>query len=175
MLDRRVGIPITLSVLAMEVGRRAGVLLDGVGLPGHFLVRTRSQPTVFLDPFAAGRQLDVDGCAELFRRSQGDAVPFDEALLAPVGSRAILARLLGNLRANYAQQGERSALVWVLRLRSAIPGVPLAERRDLASALAADGRFDEAAGELERLAGQVDESSAQKLLMRAGQLRAQLN
>jgi regulator of sirC expression with transglutaminase-like and TPR domain len=175
VLDRRVGIPITLSVLAIEVGRRAGVLLDGVGMPGHFLVRTRGEPTVYLDPFAAGRRLDVDGCAELFRRSQGGRVPFDETLLAPVGPRAILARLLANLRANYAQQGDRQALVWVLRLRCSIPGVPLAERRDLASALAADGRFGEAARELERLAEQVDDPSAEKLRVRAGQLRAQLN
>ena len=175
VLDRRLGIPISLSVLAMEVGRRAGVALDGVGLPGHFLVRTRSEPTVFLDAFAQGHRLDVGGCAELFARSQGGGVPFDEALLQPVGPRLILARLLGNLRANYAQRGDRAGLVWVLRLRSRIPGVPLAERRDLASALAADGRFDEAAAELDDLAGHVGEPSAEKLRARSRQLRAQLN
>jgi regulator of sirC expression with transglutaminase-like and TPR domain len=175
VLERRVGIPLTLSVLAMEVGRRVGVPLEGVGMPGHFLVRTRSDPPAFFDPFGGGRQLDVDGCADLLRQAQGNQVPFSIDLLDAVGPRAIVARLLANLRATYEQRGDRRALLWVLRLRSRIPGVPLVELRALASALASAGRFDEAAAELERLAGQIDEVPAGKLRSRARQLRALLN
>jgi len=61
VLERRVGIPIALSVVTMEVGRRLGVALDGVGMPGHFLVRHRADPATFLDPFDHGRRLDDQG------------------------------------------------------------------------------------------------------------------
>lgn len=144
-------------------------------MPGHFLVRSRSDPPTFLDPFGGGRQLDVAGCEALLRQTQGDQVPFSVDLLDPVGPRAIVARLLANLRATYEQRGDRRGLVWVLRLRSRIPGMPLVESRALASALASAGHFDEAATELERLAGQVDEAPADKLRSRAKQLRALLN
>ncbi|MEA3214863.1 MAG: hypothetical protein QOJ19_1019 [Acidimicrobiia bacterium] len=175
VLDRRLGIPLSLSILTMEIGRRVGITLDGVGMPGHFLVRTRSDPPTFLDPFNGGRQLDVDGCADLLRQAGGDQVPFSIDLVDAVGSRAIVARLLGNLRATYEQRGDRHGLVWALRLRSRIPGMPLVEVRALASALASAGQFDEAAAELERLAGQVDKVPADKLRSRARQLRALLN
>src|SRR5437764_7768135 len=58
VLQRRLGIPISLSVLTMEVGRRLGIGLDGVGMPGHFLVRPAAAPATFADPFDGGRRLD---------------------------------------------------------------------------------------------------------------------
>jgi regulator of sirC expression with transglutaminase-like and TPR domain len=175
VLDRHRGIPLSLSMLTIEVARRAGLSLDGVGMPGHFLVRTRNEPPMFVDPFGGGARLDVDGCAELFRRGQGAEAPFDVGLLDPVGPRAMLARLLANLRAIYHQRGDRRSLVWVLRLRSRIPGVPLADWRALASALASIGRFDQAAEELEQLAAHVGEEPADRLRARAVELRARLN
>jgi regulator of sirC expression with transglutaminase-like and TPR domain len=175
VLDRRRGIPLSLSMLTIEVARRVGLDLDGVGMPGHFLVRTRNEPPVFVDPFSGGARLSVDGCAALFRAGQGAEAPFDVALLDPVGARAMLARLLANLRAIYQQRGDRRSLVWVLRLRSRIPGVPLADWRALASALASVGRFDEAADELDQLAAHVAEGPGERLRSRAVQLRARLN
>jgi regulator of sirC expression with transglutaminase-like and TPR domain len=175
VLERRRGIPLSLSMLMIEVGRRAGLPLDGVGMPGHFLVRTRNEPPTFVDPFSGGARLDVDGCAELFRRGQGAEAPFDVGLLDPVGPRAMLARLLANLRAIYQQRGDRRSLVWVLRLRSRIPGVPLADWRALASALASIGRFDQAADELDQLANHVSDAPADRLRSRAVELRARLN
>jgi regulator of sirC expression with transglutaminase-like and TPR domain len=76
VLRRRLGIPITLSVLTMEVGRRLGVLFDGVGMPGHFLIRHRAEPATFLDPFGGGRRLDVAGCRAIFN-SLGGTGPGD--------------------------------------------------------------------------------------------------
>ena len=175
VLARRRGIPLSLSMLTIEVARRVGVNLDGVGMPGHFLVRTRNEPPVFVDPFGGGARLSVDGCAALFRAGQGPEAPFDVALLDPVGPRAMLARLLANLRAIYQQRGDRRSLVWVLRLRSRIPGVPLADWRALASALASVGRFDEAAAELDQLAAHVAEGPGERLRARATELRARLN
>jgi regulator of sirC expression with transglutaminase-like and TPR domain len=111
----------------------------------------------------------------LFRRFQRNDVLFTAELLEPVGPRAILARLLANLRATYQQLGDRQALVWTLRLRSRIAGVPLGEWRALASALTATGRFEHSADELEGLAAHVDEPAATKLEARARELRARLN
>ena len=85
VLERRRGIPLSLSMLTIEVARRVDVALDGVGMPGHFLVRTRNEPPVFVDPFGGGARLSVDGCAALFRAGQGPEAPFDIALLDPVG------------------------------------------------------------------------------------------
>ncbi|HEV7536715.1 MAG TPA: transglutaminase-like domain-containing protein, partial [Acidimicrobiia bacterium] len=77
VMRRRVGIPISLSVLTMEVGRRLGVAIDGVGMPGHFLVRHRADPVIFLDPFGGGRRLDAAGCRAIFASLGG--VGWDDA------------------------------------------------------------------------------------------------
>jgi regulator of sirC expression with transglutaminase-like and TPR domain len=155
VLDRRVGIPIALSVLTIEVGRRLGVPLAGVGMPGHFLVRHLGEPPVLLDPFGAGRLLD-DAEAEALFRSLGGTGPFLPRYLDPVGPRAILSRMLANLQASFLHQDVRAA-AWVLRLRLAIPGLEKEERLGLARALASVGRFDVAATELDEL-GLTDEA-----------------
>ena len=150
VIDRRLGIPITLGIVAIETGRRIGVPVVGIGMPGHFLVRDAISHERYADPFD-GHLLDPEGCRTLFAKSQ-TGVAFDDSILAPVGTRAIVARLLANLKGIYLSRRDRRSLAWVLRLRSEVPGVPLEERRELASALAADGRFVEAATVLDRLA-----------------------
>ena len=145
VLDRRVGIPITLSVLLMEVGRRLGVPLDGVSMPGHFLVRDKVDPEVFVDPFARGRELDRRGAELRFHAIQGPGAVFDPSFLAPVGRRAIVARMLANLETAATMRNDTSTLAWVLRLRTSLPDAAEADRRKLASVLAATGRFVEAA------------------------------
>ena len=84
VLDRRTGIPISLAVLAMEVGRRVGVSLVGVGMPGHFLLRDALDDTVFVDPFGRGRMLDRGGCEAAFHSVHGERAAFDPAFLDPV-------------------------------------------------------------------------------------------
>jgi regulator of sirC expression with transglutaminase-like and TPR domain len=177
VLDRKVGIPISLSVVTIEVGRRVGVPFEGIGLPGHFLVRHLDDPVHLLDPFHHGRLLDVEACASLFQSLYGPAAPFSPSLLAPVGPRQILARMLANLKNSYADRGDAPSLEWVLRLRAAIPGVPARELADLARVLVNLGRFGEAADALDQLvlAGQFDESDKKRLAGRAAMLRARLN
>jgi regulator of sirC expression with transglutaminase-like and TPR domain len=155
VLDRRLGIPISLSVLTIEVGRRLGLPLAGVGMPGHFLVRHLGDPPVLLDPFGGGRLLE-DSEAEALFRSLGGTGPFLPQFLDTVGPRAILARMLGNLQGIFLSGDTRQA-AWVLRLRLAIPGLEKEERLGLARALAALGRFDLAASELDDL-GLTDEA-----------------
>lgn len=174
VLARRLGIPISLAVLAIVVGRRLGVPLAGVGMPGHFLLRDRVVPEVFVDPFR-GAVLDPAGCAQVFRALHGPSAPFDQRFLEPVGSHTILRRVLANLAAVHRNAGDRIALVGVLRLRAAVPGVTVEERRELAEALAAAGRFSDAAEVLETVAGGEGGDRAAADLSAATRYRARLN
>src|SRR5207245_8604754 len=99
VMRRRRGIPISLSVLAMEVGRRRGVPLVGVGLPGHFLARSVEDPSAYLDAFS-GQLLTGDGVDRLFAAVSGGAT-VEDAWLEPVPTVAILRRMLNNLRRIY--------------------------------------------------------------------------
>jgi regulator of sirC expression with transglutaminase-like and TPR domain len=144
-------------------------------MPGHFLVRDKVDPTVFVDAFAGGRVLDERGCAAVFHQVQGDDVAFDTRYLEPVGSFAILARMLANLRAVFAATGDHQSLLWVLRLRTAIPGVPVEERGELAGALAATGDFQRAAVEFDAVASALGGEVGDEYARHASQLRARLN
>lgn len=175
VVSRRLGIPITLSVVTMEVARRAGVALDGVGMPGHFLVRTRELPPRFVDAFGGGRRLDLEGCEALFRATQGRDVPLPPDAMDRAGPRSILARMLGNLQLIYQQRGDRHALVWVLRLRCAIPGASLTDRRAYAMALGTVGQFGAAANELDAIADTAGARADAAIRRQADQLRARLN
>jgi regulator of sirC expression with transglutaminase-like and TPR domain len=118
VLVRRTGIPITLAVVCIEVGRRAGIPLEGVGMPGHFLVRSPGTER-YLDVFDGGRLLDLAGCENRFRAATGTGrnVPFGQHLLPRTSTRAILARMLENLRAIYRDRRRPADLEWVLRMR----------------------------------------------------------
>jgi regulator of sirC expression with transglutaminase-like and TPR domain len=172
VLDRRLGIPITLSLLLMEVGRRLGITFVGVGLPGHFVVR---RGDVFLDPFEGGRVLSDEECAEHVRRIYGGAIEFDPSMLAPVGPRAILARMLANLKQRFTMDGNLVDAEWVIRLRTLIPDVGERELAELAGAQAAMGSFRAAAETLEDWAEQLPADDAAEAVARARRLRARLN
>jgi regulator of sirC expression with transglutaminase-like and TPR domain len=177
VLDRRVGIPITLSVLMIEVGRRCGVELVGVGMPGHFLVACPAaggeHDGVWYDPFGGGARLDVAGCLDRFAETHPrDA--FRPEYLAPVSTRAILDRMLANLQHSFLAR-EPAAAAWVVRLRLAFPNRPVGERAELAAALARIGRFGEAAVVLDAAADEVDGSAADQLRAAARNIRARAN
>jgi regulator of sirC expression with transglutaminase-like and TPR domain len=177
VVRRRRGIPITLSILTMEVGRRHSVPLAGVGMPGHFLVRDKVDPSVFVDAFDAGRLLDVAGCARLFRRVHGVTARLDPSFLEPVARSLIVARVLGNLRSIYAQHGDRASLEWVLRLRSLLPGAGAPELAELAEVQASLGELLAAADTHDRTADALDAAGADATPARAAaaRLRARLN
>jgi regulator of sirC expression with transglutaminase-like and TPR domain len=175
VVDRHVGIPISLSVLTLVVGRRLGVPLAGVGMPGHFLLRDRVDPTVFLDPFSRGALLDERGCEAAFRAINGPDAPFDPAYLEPVGFHTILARMLGNLKGIFAQRGDAAGLVWSVALRCRLPGMPVGEFGVWAEALVAQGRFGDAAAVLESVLHRVEPEKAERWARTAANLRARLN
>jgi regulator of sirC expression with transglutaminase-like and TPR domain len=107
VLERRTGIPITLSLLYIELGRRVGLTVEGVGLPGHFIARCQHAGSqVLVDPFNGGALLSVDDCANLIRRSYGDSLHFSTELLRPTSKRDIVIRMLGNLKGCYLRRGD---------------------------------------------------------------------
>lgn len=113
VLERRAGIPITLAIVVLEVGRRVGIPLLGVGFPGHFLVRHALHPRVLLDPFE-GRFVNHCDCREILARLAGGSIRFHPRLLAPVDGRSILLRLLNNLRGVYAARGDAARMLATL-------------------------------------------------------------
>jgi regulator of sirC expression with transglutaminase-like and TPR domain len=174
VLDRGIGIPISLSVLTMEIGRRLGVPLEGVGMPGHFLVRHTGAPRVLIDPFHGGRTLDADQCADLFSTLFGTTATLPLSVLEGASPRSILARMLANLKHSYVDRRDPASLIWVSRLRAAIPGVPATEMAELAQQLVNMGRFGEAADALDDLADGVGGDGGE-IRTQAIALRARLN
>lgn len=148
VLDRRVGIPITLSVIYMEVGRRLGYQIDGVGLPGHFIVRLAGRDELFIDPFNRGDILDREDCVEKVRRLFGTPVEDSPELLAVATKAQIITRMLNNLKAIYLRQElfER-ALPVVDKILLLDPDNPQ-ERRDRALVLLRLKRYPEARTQL---------------------------
>jgi len=174
VIERRVGIPITLAVLMLEVGRRVGIPLAGVSMPGHFLVRDKVDPGVYIDPFARGQVLDRGGCAARFHAVHGPGAVFDDAFVEPVGKRAILVRMLANLESVAGIRSDRELLLRAVSLRAAMPGAVLADHQRHATALAAGGRFREAAEVLDRYAA-AGGSGSVAAAAAAERFRARLN
>ena len=110
VFERRLGNPITLAMVQMEVARRLGVPLDGVSFPGHFLVRLPVDDGILvMDPFNGGRPLGADELRERAKPHLGGDIPDDNALmhiLDPASHRAILIRMLRNLHGVYAERDE---------------------------------------------------------------------
>src|SRR3954453_13678692 len=102
VLERGVGLPISLAIVELEVAWRLGLALHGVALPGHFIVG--GADGLLIDPADGGRQLTRDDCQALIRRSLGDGVLLHEGMLRPAQRREILARVIRNLKAAHLQQ-----------------------------------------------------------------------
>lgn len=150
VLTKRVGIPITLSVVYMEVGRRLGRTIHGIGLPGHFIVQYEdAHISAFIDPFHAGRLMFENECFDLAREITGLDVSADPGVLKPVSKRQILVRMLNNLRSVYFQRQEPLKAVEVLSLLiEADPGSP-DEYKQRGVCLAQAQRFSQARADLE--------------------------
>jgi regulator of sirC expression with transglutaminase-like and TPR domain len=127
MLDQRTGIPISLSIVLIEVGRRLGIAMNGVGMPAHFLVGlTPSKgliPEIFIDPFHGGQVMDREQARLLFQRVAGTHQHFDLRFLAITPTLGILERVLNNLKAIYIRNGDVGSLRTVMMFRARLPGI----------------------------------------------------
>ena len=179
VLSTRRGIPITLSIVYMEVARRAGIGAEGVGMPGHFIVRAWAESggrPVLVDPFH-GRTIGRDECQQRLDALYEGRLRLTDEHLRAVGARAILARVLGNLKAVYAQaQLYRQALAAVERILVLAPDDP-GERRDRGMLLAQLGRLHEAIADAQAylsLAPQAPDAEAVREQLKKMRLKAAL-
>lgn len=120
VLERGIGIPLTMSVVAVEVGRRLGVSLVPVGMPGHFLLADGSVHGRFYDPFHGGVVLDADGCRAVYHRTTG-LEDWRDDFLRSVSNRVVFARLLTNLKSSYRRREQLGRLRAVMALRACFP------------------------------------------------------
>jgi regulator of sirC expression with transglutaminase-like and TPR domain len=150
VLDRRVGIPITLSVIYLEVGWRLNLPLEGVNFPGHFLVRYAGEAVrLLVDPFQEGQIRFEDEAQELLDRVYGGTVKLQESYLRPASKRDILVRLLSNLKTIYLNaRDDQRALAAVERMLLIQPD-SADETRDRGMILARRGHIEEAIAALE--------------------------
>lgn len=130
VLERKLGIPISLAVVYIEVARRAGVRAAGVGFPGHFLVRVEDdERMVIVDPFSS-RSLHPSELEDLLAAATGGRLTLDDSMLTPTPTRHVLARMLLNLRHIYVIRGDyRNLLVTLDRLVELLPDA-VEHRRD---------------------------------------------
>ena len=151
VLERRTGIPITLSTLYLEIARRLGVPIVGVGMPGHFLVKYAARDVeFFLDPFNRGGILTREDCRKRLRDLYSGQVEFEERLLARVTHRQILSRMLHNLKAIYIKtESFEKSLAMVEMMMMVEPDDPT-QYRDRGLLLLKRRQFEAAAKDLER-------------------------
>lgn len=149
VLRRRLGIPLTLAVVTIEIARRHDVVVHAVGMPGHVLLGSAEG---WHDPFAGGAPLDREGCERIFRHIHPDA-PFQTSYLQTMSTTAIAARTLENLRVAAMGSGDLSQLASVLELRAEVPDAPVDHRMEYARLLELLGRYDLAAEQRDHLAG----------------------
>lgn len=155
VLKRKTGIPITLTLVWLEIAKRAGVRASGVSFPGHFIARVDAPPSamssappgqgppapVLVDPFGGGRVVDETDAKMLLRRALGDGAQLYPSLFAGASSRDLLVRLLTNLKAIWANRGDHTrAFVAIDRIVTLIPssGRMLRERAAVALRLGID-------------------------------------
>lgn len=134
VIERRTGIPITLSIVLIEVARRLGVRLVGIGMPAHFIVGSVDDPDELFDPFAGGRHLDREGARSLLATVTGNQVPWQDRFLDPTPNRAIIVRMLNNLRGVLTARGDAVRLALVMGLRAELYELATLEADDIARA-----------------------------------------
>ncbi len=158
VLERRLGIPITLAIVMLEVGRRLGVPLEGVNFPGHFLVRHGAQRELLLDPFDSGVVLTQMECAAMLYRASEGQIPFHADLLRPATPIQILQRMLNNLRNLYLQINDLERALRVLRYLALLEPENQEIRREIGLLLVKWGDVEAGIEELEFYLSTASES-----------------
>lgn len=177
VLRRRRGLPVLLTVVWVEVGRRLGVPVYPVALPGHVVagIGDPAGDFVLVDPFRGGRRLSVHDAAELARAA---GATFSRSQLQPCPPASLLLRILANIRHLAAGTDDTRTRLWAVRLSLAVPGHPAVLRRELGELLGRSGDFLGGAAELSAYADAVDPAepaAAASARTKARMLRARLN
>jgi regulator of sirC expression with transglutaminase-like and TPR domain len=174
VLDRRTGLPILLSAVAMIIAGRAGLRVVGVGLPGHFVAKAvEGDEEVLFDPFHGGRLLTPEQCEGLVERVVGAPFEATPDALAPVPLGVMVLRMLSNLKGTYLREGDfvRAARI-IERVRQLCPD-DLLQRRDLGATLLQGGQPGQAIDHLDAyLAGPPEPDDADAVRQLLEQARA---
>jgi len=150
----RRGMPITLSIVTVEVARQAGLELSGVGLPGHFVVGGEALPQeTYLDPFDGGVVRNRDSVARRVSAVFGTTLTLPDEIFAPDTERAILSRVLSNLRRSWERREKYADALESLRWAEILDGDELSYRRERGLLLLKSGRTEEALTALESYVG----------------------
>ncbi|MFJ5775935.1 tetratricopeptide repeat protein [Streptomyces sp. NPDC093094] len=178
VVRRRRGLPILLSVVWIEVARRAGAPVYGVALPGHFVVGFGPTPSqVLADPFDGGRVLTGTDADLLVAGATG--APLESSMLVPATPLEVVSRILNNIRAWAAARPERSDVaLWAVELALLVPSHPALLRYEKGQVLVRRGDFVAGAQEMEEYADLVevvDEALAGRVRAEARTARALLN
>ena len=164
VLDRKTGIPITLSVLYMEVAQRIGLAVAGVGFPGHFLVKHAAGGVeIVIDPFQGGEIRSRDDLAAMLANLYGPSAKLQSEFLHATSKKEILKRMLGNLRAIYAKTNDLIRLLGVLDLSLILDPEAVEQIRDRAAIYLRLENFTQARMDFEsylRLAPQAEDAAA---------------
>jgi regulator of sirC expression with transglutaminase-like and TPR domain len=180
VLDRRQGIPITLSLVLIEVGKRLGLAVEGIGLPGHFIAGARlGDSQILLDPFNAGALLTPEACEKLVGRALGRKVALKPENFAAVTRRQFLARMLANLKGIYWQREAWDRVVGVIDRLLVLDPKAAGEWRDRGLAWSNMGEVRRGLVDWERYLSEfpnaADHEAVKGHLRKARQKLAQLN
>jgi regulator of sirC expression with transglutaminase-like and TPR domain len=173
VLDRKMGIPISLSAVYIEVGRRSGLQLEGVGFPGHFLVKARDEDgEIVADPFHGGKLLSARDCQKRLDRVYGGKVKLEASMLEAVGPRQMLLRMLRNLKAIYVRGEDHLRALKVLELLLLLEADNAEDLRDRGLVYAALDCYGAAAADLEAyLQQQPRAPEADKIMLKIADLK----
>src|SRR5262249_47033603 len=172
VLDRRTGIPITLSMVTIIIGEKLGMHVDGIGLPGHFVVMARSgSQRLLFDPCHGGRVLDPADCEQLVHRSAGLDLAVDPDLLQAALPGQIVLRMISNLKGCYLREADfQRAIRTMCRLIQLAPR-DWTQRRDLGSAYLQNGQPGKAIDQLQvyltNVPEAIDREAVEKMIRQA--------
>jgi regulator of sirC expression with transglutaminase-like and TPR domain len=173
VIDRRRGIPITLSVILIEIGRRIGLNLQGVGMPGHFISKyADDEIEILIDPYNRGQVISEERCREIFEEMYGSEQNFRRSFLSAVTKKQILTRILHNLKSIYANSKSHQKTLSVIERLLLIEPAAVAEIRDRGLTYLSLDRFAEARDDLEKylqLAPNV--ADTKEIRVKLGELR----
>lgn len=156
VLERRTGIPLTLAIVVLELGWRVGMPLEGVGFPSHFLVRLTGEPgDLILDPFEDGRSLHEEDLRRILALGTGGRLTYEPAMIASVGKRDMIVRLLHNLKNAFLRAGDDGGALAAVERLLALHPEDSGQRRDRGLLLARLGRDGEALAALRDYLAQV--------------------
>ncbi len=176
VLERRLGLPISLSAVYLEVARRAEIPLYGVSFPGHFVVACDvERGKLVMDPFAGGQILTAAGCEDLLKRV-APQVKFDEQMITPTPVKSITFRMLNNLKRVYLDKGDGERALRVVDLMLLVSPDHPGELRARAAILSALGAYRAALVDIERCLELSPEApDHQTLMMTARALRQRVD